>query len=136
MLKILFFTFVFLFSGASQACIAAQAEDYVLLNALPPSAHEKNVIAKVKLLTNNDRSGAVRVIEAIKGVYIGQEFEVEVSRSSCSHLENRIRFMDLMSEAERASISDTYYLAGEWKQLKDKKVFVGSWREVLKYFQY
>lgn len=129
MLKILLLSSALLFSFSSQACLGPQYEDYVLLDSLPATANEKSIVAKVKLLANTNRVGRVRVIEAIKGVVEGQEFEVQAGRKSCSHLESRIRFTDYMDESEKANVTDIYYLAGEWRQEMGKQVFVGEWRD-------
>jgi hypothetical protein len=126
MLKTLFFACGLLFANVSQACTGYQSEDYVLLEKLPPAANEQILVAKVKLLVDKGRSGTVRVIEAIKGVVVGQEFDVEVAPWSCSYLEGRVRLMD---GVKKEPVSDIYFLAGDWKQLKDKRVFVGGWRD-------
>jgi hypothetical protein len=125
MLKIYLIVSSFLFSNIAQACLGPHSEDYVLLDNLPAKANERTIVAKIKLLVSKDRFATVRVIEGIKNVKVGQEFDLEVSPSSCSFLEGRIRFMH---KEKKELGSDIYLLAGDWKQFKDKRVFVGGWR--------
>jgi hypothetical protein len=125
MLKIYLTASFFLFTNLSQACLSPHSEDYVLLDNLPAKANERTIVAKIKLLVSKDRFATVRVIEGIKNIKLGQEFDIVVSPSSCSFLAGRIRFMN-QEIKERGS--DIYFLAGDWKELKNKRVFVGGWR--------
>jgi hypothetical protein len=128
-MKIVILLSTLIHSFSSHACFSPQYENYVLLNTLPAKAYEKPVVAKVRLLVNNGSLRIVRVTEAIKGVVVGQEFEVQAGPTSCSHLESRVRFMRYMDETEKASMSDDYYLAGEWDKQFGKQVFIGYWQD-------
>jgi hypothetical protein len=123
MLKILLLISSFLFSTGSNACITSQ--NFVLIGPLlPAKAYEESVIAKVQLLVGNDHSGTVRVVEAIKGVEVGDQFEVEAS-SLCGALRRR---WPSENGIQNQPPVDTYFIAGNWKNLQDKKIFIGDWR--------
>jgi hypothetical protein len=122
MLKILLIISSFLFSTVSFACRGSFAEFTVLIEgALPSAANDEMVVAKVQLIAHKGQSGTVRVVQAIKGVDIGYQFEVQAGESSCSRL-IRSREIPLVAQTE-----PLYFIAGNWKNILDKKVFVGEW---------
>ena len=122
MLKIIFFCLFSLISTVSFACRGSFSEFTVLIEgALPSSAHEEMVVAKVLLIADKGQSGTVRVVDAIRGVEIGDQFEVQAGNSSCSRL---IRSRELPRVVQAES---SYFIAGNWKNVANKKVFVGEW---------
>jgi hypothetical protein len=108
------------------ACLGPQSEDYVLLDDLPSQANLQPVVAKVEVLSRAEQSAVVRVLEPIKGVTLGQEFEVVTSGSSCSWLDRRTRFFKNDQSKVKSNI---YFIAGEIVlTTHSKKQFQGSWR--------
>ncbi len=125
MLKILLLTSIFLFSTAANACPGPLSEYMVLIEgALPSAANDEMVVAKVQLIDDKFRSGTVKVIEAIKGVQIGDQFDVQAGYSTCSRLKRRMRYPEFQETAG----SENYYIAGNWKSVAGKQVFFGEWR--------
>jgi hypothetical protein len=110
MLKILLLTSAFLFGTSSQACMAGYSyKDHVLMEELSAEAYNQPVVAKVQLLVDKERFGTMRVVEAMKGVVVGQEFDFFVNGFTCNKPGYRERFM---LEVREGSVSDTYFVAG------------------------
>jgi hypothetical protein len=126
MLKILLIlTSAFLFDTAANACPGTFAEYMVLIEgALPSAANDEMVVAKVQLIDDKFRSGTVRVVEAIKGVQVGDQFEIQAGSTTCSRLKRSVRY----PEFQETFVSETYYIAGNWKNVAGKQVFFGEWR--------
>lgn len=111
------------------ACRSPDSEDYVLLNQLPPSAKQQQVVAKVELikLDKDNQSASVRVVDAIKGVKKGEVIKLVTTGSSCSWLSQHHRFGN-GSGVDKLHASGIFYIAGDWKQRESQQVFSGAWR--------
>jgi hypothetical protein len=131
-------------STMTHACLGPDSEDYVLLDALPPSANTQLVVAKVRVISRQDNKATVVVMEPIKGAQLGAgtgtEFVVTTSGSSCSWLDARTRFFNGQSAAH-VRLSNIYFVAGEFiesdvknDQGKQGKRFKGSWRRDARVF--
>ena len=131
MIKKLLLISSFFFSTLSFACIGPPAEYYVLIEgALPTAASDEAVVAKVVLIDDKNNSGTVRVIEAIKGVQVGDYLEIKIGSpsgviTSCSRLKRWVRYPEFQDPGSEKY----YYIAGNFGNVAGKQVFFGEWRD-------
>jgi hypothetical protein len=123
MLKILLLTSAFLFGTSSQACMAGYSyKDPVLMEELSAEAYNQPMVAKVQLLVDKERFGTMRVVEAIKGVVVGQEFDF-AAMWTCNQPGYRERFMH---EVKEGSVSDTYFVAGRLVEVNGRNKLINA----------
>ena len=117
----------------AMACRGPQWETSTLLNALPPTAQNEPVIARVEPLELVDPQHPdwtftplirVRVVEAIKGVQQGQTFVVDSLGLSCDQDFPRYdpKFQARMTDWRP-------YIAGHFEFRNSREVFRGAWKK-------
>ncbi|MBI1363937.1 MAG: hypothetical protein GC134_08115 [Proteobacteria bacterium] len=103
-------------ASTAQACMGVASETQTYLNALPPEAKEKPVVAQVKPISTQDytvyRLTYVEVVLGIKGIKQGEKLLVRSDTNSCAR--------DYAFPLDKL-----YYIAGE---RDEKGVFSGSWK--------
>ena len=111
-----FFLFLSLFSAQAFACRDPLFETYTFFRELPARLHDKELVARVEILETHarliKRVTRAKVLEAVHGTQVGDEFTIISDTSSCNH----------DPEIKRG---DKFFVAG--KIAKDGK-FHGVWQ--------
>ncbi len=105
-------------SEVAYACLGPQSESRTFLQALPDSAQDKDIVAKVEIIARGEGKqgplSVVKVIEPLKGVQRGDTLQVISEGHSCA--------ADFFVKPH-----EVYYIAGT---IDSEGYFKGVWKSI------